>query len=153
MSKNFGNYKPVVVANYRVLDNNTHISLLNNYSYRSLNFGANAFYDTTSGFNLGALFMIKSPNTEFYLGTERLLPSYYLAKGFINNDAAIGKSPSYLNMFFGLTLKFGRKVQSMGQSDWVDGLNDAETGFVYRLSDREKRSLSKKGKSARKRNN
>lgn len=153
ISKNFGNYKPVIVANYSILNNMPQVSLLNNYRYRALNFGANAFYDTHSGFNLGALFMIKSPNTEFYLGTERLLSSYYLAKGYITDEVNIGKSPSYLNMFFGITLKFGRKEQSMGQSDWIDGLNDEETGFVSRLSNKEKRSLSKKGKSARKKNN
>lgn len=159
-SKEFGNYKPVLVANQNILNNEFNISLLNTYRYKTLNFGINGFYDSLSGFNLGGLFMIKSPNTEFYFGTEKLLPTYHLAKGYFTKNANIGKSPTYINVFFGLTLKFGKKVQSMGQSDWIDGLNDEETGFVYRLSNKEKRAAQKekskinsRRKASNKRNN
>jgi hypothetical protein len=160
VSKKFGNYKPVAVANYEMFDNNYQFSLLNNYRYRALNFGLNAFYESQSGFNFGGLFMIKSPNTEFYFGTEKLMPTYYIAKGYLSKDPNIGKSPTYLNVFFGLTLKFGRKVQSMGQADWVDGLNDEETGFIYRMGKKEKRAAQKENsrinsrrKATNKRNN
>ncbi len=146
-SKQFGNYKPVVAASYEIFTTNYQLSLLNNYQYRALNFGLNAFYESQSGLNFGGLFMIKSPNTEFYLGTEKLLPTYYITKGYISKDPDIGKSPTYLNVFFGLTYKFGKKVQSIGQADWVDGLNDEETGFIYRLGKKEKRAAQKeKGK-------
>lgn len=34
-------------------------------------------------------------------------------------------------------------MQTMPFADFVDGLNDAETGYVYRLSKKEKRKLPK----------
>src|SRR5690606_3533954 len=43
ISKKYGSYKPVLVANYNFSGNIPQVSFLNNYSYRALNFGINAF--------------------------------------------------------------------------------------------------------------
>ncbi len=150
-SRLFGSYKPVLIASKNLLNSNGFVALQNNYIYRSLNLALNSAYYFNNGLNIGALFMIKSANTDFYLGTEKLLPTYYIGKGYIKKDENIGKSPTQANIFFGLNIKFGRVMQTMPFADFVDGLNDPETGYVYKLSKKEKRKLpkQKKGRSRR----
>ncbi len=55
-----------------------------------------------------------------------------------------------------LNVKFGRMMQSIGNADEITGLNDKETGFVVRLSKKDKRAAQKKAKQVttrRKKNN
>ena len=124
---------------------------MNNLQLNAFNFGINTIYDFTSGFNLGSQILIKSPNTEFYLGSEGLFPSYYLAKGFIKKDASIGKGNPLGSFYMGFNIKFGRKMQSTGSADEIGGLNDKETGYVVRLSNKERKELQKKNKEIEKR--
>lgn len=153
LSKSFETYKPVFIVSKNLQNSDGFIALQNNYVYRALNLALNPAYYFNNGLNIGALLMIKSPNTDFYLGTEKLLPTYYITKGYIKRDEQIGKSPTQANIFLGLNIKFGKMMQTMPFADFVDGLNDAETGYVYRLSKKEKRNLPKQKKGRFKRKN
>ena len=97
--------------------------------------------------NFGTQLMIKSPNAEFYLGSEQLFPSYYFAKGYLKKDENIGKNNPKANVYFGLNVKFGEKMQDIGPADYIPGLNDKETGFVVRLSNKERKRLQKQNKN------
>ncbi|WP_304066049.1 DUF5723 family protein [Pedobacter glucosidilyticus] len=142
-SRNFGFYKSVFVATQYIDGRSTQLALLNNFKKGAFNIAINTTYEKPDGLQIGGLLMLQSISTEFYLGSEKLLPSYYFTKGLISKDGNIGKSPTQMNVFMGLNIKFGRKVQSDGMADFVDGLNDEETGFVYRLSNKERRSIRK----------
>ncbi|QEK51701.1 hypothetical protein FYC62_08540 [Pedobacter aquae] len=156
-SKEFGLYKPVFVATQYFDGRGTQLALVNNFRTGAFNFALNAQYDKPNGLQFGGLVMLQSLTTELYLGSEKLLPSYYFTKGMLNKDANIGRSPTQMNIFMGLNIKFGRKVQSDGMADFIDGLNDAETGFVYRLSNKERKAVRKEAakntKKANKRRN
>ncbi len=155
-SRNFGFYKPVFVATQYFDSQSTQLVFVNNFKTGSFNFTLNTMYDKPNGLQLGALVMLQSLTTELYLGSERLLPSYYFTKGFITKNGNIGKSPTQMNIFMGLNIKFGRKVQSDGMADFIDGLNDEETGFVYRLTNKERKAVrreaSKNSKKTKRRN-
>ena len=103
------------------------------------------------GLNLGSQLLIKSPNAEFYIGSESLFPSYYLAKGYLKKDENIGKNNPKGSFYLGLNVNFGKKMQSIGNADEIPGLNDQETGFVVRLSAKERKQLQKKNKEIGKR--
>ncbi len=150
-SKNFNNYTPVIVISKSTFRSDGQIGLLNNYKINAFNFGVNTIYDLNYGFNLGSQLLIKSPNAEFYLGSETLFPTYYLAKGYLKKDETIGKNEPKANFYIGLNVKFGRKMQSIGGADEIPGLNDKETGFVVRLSNKERKQLQKKNKGINKR--
>jgi hypothetical protein len=156
-SRNFGFYKPVFVATQYFDGRSTQVAWVNNFKTGSFNFTINTTYEKQNGLQIGALVMLQSVNTELYLGSERLLPSYYFTKGLISKNSNIGRSPTQMNIFMGLNIKFGRKVQSDGMADFIDGLNDAETGFVYRLSSKERKAVrkeaAKNSKKANKRRN
>ncbi|MBU2047254.1 MAG: hypothetical protein KJ712_11040, partial [Bacteroidetes bacterium] len=53
-------------------------------------------------------------------------------------------------------VKFGRMMQTIGNADDLLSLNDKETGFVVRLSNKDKRAAQKSNKqieNRRKKNN
>jgi hypothetical protein len=94
--------------------------------------------------------MIKSPNAEFYLGTEQIFPTYYFAKGLITENANIGRNMPCSSFYIGLSMKFGPKMQDMGNADEIPGLNDEVTGFVVRLSGKQRKALEKQNKKIEK---
>lgn len=159
-SKQFDQYRPVVLYVQNINNPGGQLAILNNFKHRALNVGLNGIYNFQTGFNLGSQFMIKSPNAEWYFGSEKIFPTYYFSKGYFTKAPTVGKSPTQLDIYFGLSVKFGKKMQSEGQADFIPGLNDAETGFIYRMGKREKRDakkrnskIDKRRKESNKRNN
>lgn len=152
-SKNFGFYNPVFVFSKSAFREDGQIGLLNNFRRNAFNLGLNPIYDFQTKLNFGTQLLIKSPNAEFFLGSEQLFPTYYLAKGYIQNNENIGKQQPRANIYMGLTMKFGNKMQNIGNADEIPGLNDKETGYVVRLSNRERKALQKKDKGINKRRN
>jgi hypothetical protein len=144
ISKVYDQYHPVLAFNKYITRDEWKLAFLNNFNYRRLNFGINAIYESVTGLNFGTLFMVKSYNTEFYIGTEKLFSLYYLAKGYSNKDAQIGKSPTQMNAFFGLNIKFGKEMQSPSNADFIGGLNDKETGYISRMHKKDKRATKVK---------
>jgi hypothetical protein len=152
-SKNFGFYTPVFVFSKSTFRKDGQIGLLNNFRKNAFNLGLNPIYDFQTKLNLGTQLLIKSPNAEFFVGSEQLFPTYYLAKGYIKNDENLGRAQPRANIYLGLTMKFGGKMQNIGNADEIPGLNDKETGYVVRLSNKERKALQKKNKGINKKRN
>ena len=150
-SKSFNNYTPIFVISKSAFRSDGQIGLLNNYKINAFNFGINSIYDLNTGLNFGSQLLIKSPNAEFYVGSEALFPSYYLAKGYLTKDENIGKTDTKGSFYIGLNVNFGRKMQNIDNADEIPGLNDKETGFVVRLGNKERKKLQKKNKQIEKR--
>lgn len=150
-SKQFGAYKPVFVFSKSVFRTDGQIALLNNYRKNAFVFSLNPIYDFTSSWHLGGQILIQSANAEFYLGSESLFPSYYFAKGYLTKNQNIGNGNLNGNVYLGLNIKFGQKMQTIGNADEISGLNDKETGYVVRLSKKDRRALQKKDKQIDKR--
>lgn len=150
-SKEFGPYKPVFVFSKSVFRPDGQIALLNNYRKDAFVFSLNPIYDFNTSWNLGGQILIQSANTEFFLGSESILPTYYFVKGYLTKNQNIGNGNPKGNVYLGLNVKFGRKMQTIGNADEIRGLNDKETGYVVRLSNKERRALQKKDKQVSKR--
>lgn len=150
-SKNFGFYTPVFVFSKSAFRQDGQMGLLNNFKLNAFNIGLNPIYDFQTKLNFGTQVLIKSPNAEFFIGSEQLFPTYYLTKGFIQNNENIGKPHPKANIYMGLNVKFGSRMQNIGNADEIPGLNDKETGYVVRLSKKERKALQKKDKGINKR--
>lgn len=150
-SKEFGPYKPVFVFSKSVFRPDGQIALLNNYRRNAFVFSLNPIYDFNTSLNLGGQVLVQSANAEFYLGSESIFPSYYFAKGYLTKNQNIGNGNPKESLYLGLNVKFGRKMQTIGNADEIRGLNDKETGYVVRLSNKERRRLQKKDKQVDKR--
>lgn len=149
-SKEFGFYKPVLAFSKSVFDPYGQFGIMNNFRKNSFIFGINAIYDLQTKLNLGSQVMVKSPNMEFYVGSEQIFPTYYLAKSYFTQDENIGKENPRAGFYFGINVKFGTKVQNVGNAEYIPGLNDKETGYIFRLSNKERKRLQKANKAREK---
>ncbi|HTN22085.1 MAG TPA: DUF5723 family protein [Pelobium sp.] len=145
-SKEFGFYKPVFVASKSIFNPQGQFALINNLKKNAFVFSANAIYDLQTKLNFGSQIMVKSANMEFYLGSEQIFPTYYLSKSYFTKDENIGKSNPRAGFYIGINVKFGPKMQNIGTAEEIPGLNDKETGYVVRLSKKERKRLQKQNK-------
>ncbi|MBC7653111.1 MAG: hypothetical protein H7098_01405 [Oligoflexus sp.] len=150
-SKDFDFYQSTFVFNKSTFNKAGQIALINNFKKNAFNISINPVYDLISKWNLGSQFMIKSPNAEFYIGSEQMFPTYYFSKGFITKNENIGNGNPRASFYIGLNMKFGKKMQDIGNADEIPGLNDKETGFVSRLSPKELRRVQKQNRAIDKR--
>ncbi|WP_442794729.1 DUF5723 family protein [Pelobium manganitolerans] len=149
-SKEFGFYKPVVAFSKSIFNPHGQLALLNNFSKNAFVLGVNPIYDFETKLNLGAQIMVKSPNMEFYVGSEQVFPTYYLAKSYLKQDESVGRGTPRMGAYFGINVKFGSKMQDIGTADEIQGLNDKETGFIYRMSNKERKKAQKQNKQIEK---
>jgi hypothetical protein len=143
-SQKLGFYKPTAVFNKSLFNPNGQIALLNTFNKGNFNLSVNPIYDFVSKLNLGSQILIKSANAEFYLGTEQIFPTYYFSKGYLTQNANIGRNMPRASIYLGLSMKFGPKMQDMGNADEIPGLNDQVTGFVVKLPNKQRKALEKK---------
>jgi hypothetical protein len=109
VSKRFKNYMPVFVISKSTFRSDGQIGVLNNFKWNILNLGINPIYDFNSGLNLGTQVLLKSPNIEFYIGSEALKPTQNMIKGFKNSDETIGDKTPRASFYIGFNFKFEKK--------------------------------------------
>lgn len=104
-------YAPTLVLSKELFYEGFVAALVNPLQYKNLVLTLTATYDDLRTFNLGTQFMIKSPNCEFYIGTDKLVQSAKLGLDELNksNTARIGSvsSNTGADFFMGFSLKFG----------------------------------------------
>jgi len=126
-------YSPTLVASKQLFFPGFIGALVNPFQYKKYVLTLTTTYDDLKIFNLGAQFMMKTPNWEFYLGSDRLTQSISLMSDALNkNSANIGQNNAYtgLNFFMGFSMKFGPVVEHpMNASSIPTG----EKGFLGRL--------------------
>lgn len=127
-SKKFDFYKPNLIVAKNVFQKDGAIALLNNFNHNIWNFALNGIYDFRQGFNVGSQFMIKSPNVEFYAGSEKVIPSLRFASGYLNSDPNIGSNPTRADFYMGFSLKFGKKIVNFSNADEIPGITDGDQG-------------------------
>lgn len=127
-SKTFDFYKPNFIVSKNIFQKDGAIALINNFNSNIWNIAINGVYDLRQGFNIGSQFMVKSPNVEFYIGTEKLLPSLRFASGYINSNPSIGGNPTNADFYMGFSLKFGKLKQNFSNADEIPGITDGDQG-------------------------
>jgi len=108
-------------------------AFINHFQYNNFIFSATASYDDMNFFNIGAQAMIKSPNVEFFIGSDRLLNTGKFALASLNYSQ-INRVGNYSggNLFLGFSLKFGRIITHSMNSSYIP-MGDADKGFFGRL--------------------
>lgn len=127
-SKTFDFYKPNLIFSKSVFQQDGAIAAINNFNYKIWNVSLNGIYDFRQGFDVGSQIMIKTPNVEFYVGSERLLPSIRFANGFISSNPNIGNNPTRADLYLGFSLKFGKLMQNFSNADEIPGITDGDQG-------------------------
>lgn len=121
-------YKPNLIVSKNVFERDGAIALINNFNRNIWNISLNGIYDLRQGFNFGSQFMIKAPNVEFYMGSEKIFPSMRFASGYLKSDPSVGSNPTKADFYMGFSLKFGKMMQNFSNADVIPGINDRDEG-------------------------
>jgi hypothetical protein len=138
LSKDLGSYQPHIFVSKNLFYRGGDIALVNRVKYRAMNFSLSTAYNLNNFFQLGGQFMLKSPNAEFFIGTDQFYKTYYTAKGAFSKNENIGKRSTAASMYFGFGLKFGRDMQRQQNSTNIPGMGDEKRGFFQRIFKRNK---------------
>jgi hypothetical protein len=138
-------YSPTLVASKELFFSGFTGALVNHFNYRGI-FTATltTSYNAMNFFNIGTQLMIKSSNTEFYIGTERLTNTGRLALAAVNNNTQINHVGNYSggDFYLGFTMKFGHVIEHPMNASVIPM---GEKGFFGRLFGRLFKTKENKG--------
>lgn len=125
-------YFPTVIAQKELFYPGFTGAMVNSVQKNNLVATLSATYDDYKLFNLGLQFMVKSPNAEFFIGTERLVNTGRLTLAALSSNSQINRTGTYTgaDIFLGFSLKFGRVIEHPMNSSYTPM---GEKGFFGRL--------------------
>ena len=127
-------YSPTIIASKELFFNGLAIAMVNPVSYKNFTVSVTSSYEQYKIFSMGGQLMIKSPNAEFFIGSEKLFQTGSLAMANFGNDTQINKNSSYsgANIFLGFSLKLGRVIEHPLNASSIP-MGDAGRGFFSEL--------------------
>jgi hypothetical protein len=135
---NIISYSPTLIASKELFYNGFTGVLVNPINYKNYTATISTSLDDMKLFNIGAQFMIKSPNNEFFIGTDKLLQSGSLAVAdLFNSQTQINKTGSFTgaDLYVGFSIKFGSVIEHPMNSSNIP-MGDDDKGFLGRLWDK-----------------
>ncbi|MEX8547042.1 MAG: DUF5723 family protein [Mucilaginibacter sp.] len=117
---------PNLIVSKELFYNGLTAALVNHFTYRNLWVTALASYNQDRAWSAGGQLMYKSPNVEFYVGTEQLFQSARFLKTSSANYNSTG-----INAFIGFSAKFGRFIEHPANASTIP--MGEEKGFFDRM--------------------
>lgn len=134
LNKDFGNYQPNLILSKSVFYKGGDIALINNYHFKDYVFTVSADYNTNKFFQLGGQFMIKSPNTEFFIGSDQLFKTFETIKNFNRGSSPYASGYTGASFYLGFGLKFGPVLEHQANATQIPGFRgNSDRGFLKRL--------------------
>jgi len=127
-------YTPTLIASKELFYTGFIAALVNPITYNNkYTLTLNGSYTDTKLFSLGAQFMIKSPNAEFFIGSDRLTNSMNFLSASGKNQAAINSNPAFTgaDVTLGLAIKFGNVIENPMNASLIP--MDPDKGFLGRM--------------------
>lgn len=137
LNKDIGSYQPNLIFSKNLFYTGTDVALINNYKLKNYVFTLSAAYNTNKYFQAGGQLMIKSPNTEFFIGSDQLFKTYQSARGVINKSTDSGNGYTGASAYLGFAVKFGRDMEHQANANTIPGFSrydrEEDGGFLKRL--------------------
>ena len=130
-------YSPTIIASKELFYNGLTAAMVNPVSYKNLTVSVTSSYDQYKIFSMGGQFMIKSPNAEFFIGSEKLLQTGSLIMANFGSETQINKNAAYsgADFFIGFSLKFGSLIEHPMNASYIP-MGDDNKGFFETLWNR-----------------
>ena len=114
-------YSPTLILQKELFFEGYTAALVNPFQYNHVVGTITTSYNNYGIFNAGLQFMYKTPNIEFYIGSDRLMQSASLAGAANHSDAQINKNASFTgaDFFLGFSFKFGPLIEHPLNSSYV----------------------------------
>lgn len=130
-------FSPTLIASKAVWYDDATAAAVVPVSYNNYTITGTAAYNTLGLFNYGAQFMYKTPNAEFYIGTEHL---YQTGRAVVlashNNEIGEQVKRNYghysgVDVFLGVSFKFGNPIEHPMNASFIPDGEDR--GFFGRI--------------------
>lgn len=139
ISKQIGAFKPSVLLSKSLFNHSGDIVLMNSFKHKILQVGVSGGYNLDDYFQFGGQLMVKSPNVEFFVGTDNIFQSYK-TQVLLNDDAdgrkeRLNEGIKGASAYLGFSLKFGRVVSDPQNENYIPGINHRVpgTGFLNKI--------------------
>ncbi len=129
-------YSPTLIASKELFYPGFVAALVNPFQYQKYVVTLTTTYDDLKAFNLGVQFMIKTSNFEFFIGSDKLIPtSSLLLDAMTKNPVMINQNTSLTgaSIFLGFSAKFGPVIEHPMNASVIP---TGEKGFLGRLWNR-----------------
>jgi hypothetical protein len=106
-------YLPTAIVSKQVYGSGTAMALVNQLDFGGLGASLSGIYNEDKLFDMGLQLMYKSPNFEFFVGSEQLGNTFNLKSASGDNESAITKTMSHSggNIYLGFSFKFGKRIE------------------------------------------
>ncbi|MFW0717939.1 DUF5723 family protein [Pedobacter sp. N23S346] len=131
-SKQYGFYKPGLVASKNLFYKGGDIAFVNTFIYRNLAASVTPLYNLNNIFMVGLQGKYQTPNFEIFGGTDNMLSSISYARGLYNGTSDKGSGPNGASFYMGIGIKFGNIVNHPQFSDTMPGINDQQERSFFK---------------------
>lgn len=141
INKDLDIYQPNLLVSAGLFYPGTDIALIHSFRVKKSGFSLVTDYNTNRYWQIGGQYLYKAPNFEFFIGSDQIFKTYYSTKGFITQDADIGKGNTATSFYLGFSLKFGNPMEHQANASAIPGFGkDADRpGFFKRLFGKKKK--------------
>ncbi len=139
VNKEIGAFKPSILISKSLFNHSGDIVLMNSYRYKVLNLSVSGAYNLNEYFQVGGQVMLKSPNVEFFIGSDNILQSYHSTVLLTQNEESrkenFNEGIAGASAYIGFALKFGRVVSYPQNENYIPGINHRMpgTGILRKL--------------------
>lgn len=130
INKKFSHYQPSLLFSKNLFYKGADIALLNNLNFNKLNFGLSATYNTSNILQVGSQFLLKSPNAEFFIGSDQSFKSISELRALIKDEPAKGYPG--ISFYMGFSMKFGYVIEHHENANRIHDFNTG-MGFFERM--------------------
>jgi hypothetical protein len=136
LSKNFGAYHPNVLLSKNIWYPGGQATLINNFLLNNHVLSLTPSYNFLKFMNMGGQYLYKTPNFEFFIGSDQLVQTISFAKAAINSDANAVKGSLSMGFYMGLSAKIGRLMEHPLNANRIPGVEqpkDSKNSFFRKL--------------------
>lgn len=123
INKDLGFYHPSILLSKNIFYPGFNGVFINRFTHQNINLSLTAAYTSNNIVQIGTQFLIKSSNTEFFVGSDQLFKTINAAKTTINRDASLSKGSTGSSFYLGFALKFGRIMSRWQNDNYIPGIN------------------------------
>ena len=127
ISRTFGFYKPSIIVSKNLFYKGGDFAFVNTFNINKFAASLTPVYNLNNFIMIGVQGMYKTPNFEFFLGSDNIGKSISSGKGLIQQDRAIGTGYNAGSFYMGLGIKFGKTVEHPMNLSTMPGVNGEKT--------------------------
>lgn len=135
ISRTFGFYKPSIIISKNLFYQGGDFAFVNTFNIDKFSASLTPVYNLNNFIMIGVQGMYKTPNFEFFLGSDNIGKSISLARGISQSDGAVGTGYNAGSFYMGLGIKFGRTINHPQNLSTMPGVGGEKTykGFFRSL--------------------